>query len=112
MIKNNKAFKKNLRRILISVRDSGCLPENLSQDDLHCVEWCISQCFLSGVITDRMVSGKIIAEATDAIRIEQPGYNFLNPPLDWKFITASVIAALSLLLNFIQFLASRTPPLP
>ena len=110
MIKSNKEFESNMRRLLIVIKDFG-FPSCLSQDDLHCVEKCIADGYLTGAHTQRMASGKIVADISEIVRVEKAGLEFLKPKRDWKFIITAGIAVISVACNIIQMLISSNTPL-
>lgn len=101
MFKSSKDFDKNMRRLLITIRDSG-VPSELSQDDMHCLETCVARGYVTGIRTQRMASGHIVADMTQIVRIEKPGHAFIdNKHPNLRVNVAIIISVVALLISLL-----------
>lgn len=96
-----KQFESNMKTLLRHVIDQHSLPDD-SHLDMLVLSECCSREYLSGVVVQTMISGKIVCDVRNTIWVTKAGLEFLYPRQDWKFIVSSAIALISIVVNIIQ----------
>ena len=96
-----KLFEAETKKLLKYIILNGNLPAK-EKMDMQVLQECCDNKWISGVVTQTMISGRIIAEVRQTVTVTKSGLDYLYPKWDTKFLISSGIAAISLLLNLLQ----------
>ena len=103
MKNERKQFESDMKAILRYIIQNKDLPSDIDKKMVALKE-CCDRGFIFGVVTQTMISGRIVCDIQEKIYVTNDGLNFLFPKKDIKFIISTTIAVLSILLNVILFL--------
>lgn len=102
MVKNfRKLFEVETKKLLKYIVLNGDL-SSCEALDMQVLKYCCEKGWISGVKTQTMISGRIVAEVQQTVTVTKAGLDYLYPKWEVKFIISSVIAVVSLIGNLLQ----------
>ena len=101
MKNQRKLFEAETKKLLKHIILNGELP-NKEEMNMQVLKECCENKWISGVVTQTKISGRIVAEVRQTVTVTKSGLEYLYPKWDTKFIISSAIAAASLIGNLFQ----------